>query len=86
MSYDLWYNKIMKNIISFNSKFGWISAVEEKGKIIEIKFSKRKNLGKSSILKRLRRNISQFFYKKTNNLKIPFKLEGSLLQKKYGMN
>ena len=40
----------MKKTISFNSKFGWISAFEEKGKITGIKFSKTKNTGQSSIL------------------------------------
>ena len=33
--------------ISINTKFGWISAYEEKGKIFEVKFGKRsKCIGK----------------------------------------
>ena len=72
----------MKKIISFNSKFGWISAVEEKDKITEVKFSKTKNLGSSLTLKKFKNNINNFFSKKTKTLKDPFKLEGNLLQKK----
>ena len=71
----------MKKIISFNSKFGWITAVEEKDKITEVKFSKTKNLGNSPILKKFQNNINNFFSKKTKTLKAPFKLGGNLLQK-----
>ena len=71
----------MKKIISFNSKFGWISAVEEKDKITEVKFSKTKNLGSSLTLKKFKNNINNFFSKKTKTLKAPFKLGGNLLQK-----
>ena len=71
----------MKKTISFNSKFGWISAVEEKDKITEVKFSKTKNLGNSPTLKKFKNNINNFFSKKTKTLKDPFKLEGNLLQK-----
>ena len=71
----------MKKTISFNSKFGWISAVEEKDKITEVKFSKTKNLGSSLTLKKFKNNINNFFSKKTKTLKDPFKLEGNLLQK-----
>ena len=55
----------MKKIISFNSKFGWITAVEEKDKITEVKFSKTKNLGSSLTLKKFKNNINNFFSKKT---------------------
>ena len=72
----------MKKIISFNSKFGWITAVEEKDKITEVKFSKTKNLGNSLTLKKFKNNINNFFSKKTKTLKAPFKLGGNLLQKK----
>ena len=47
----------MKKIISFSTKYGWISAIEEKGKITEINFSKKKNSGKSLILNKLKKNI-----------------------------
>ena len=35
----------MENTISFNTKFGWISATETNDKITIIQFSKRKNEG-----------------------------------------
>ena len=72
----------MKKIITFSSKFGWISAIEEKNIITEIKFSKRKNIGTSSVLKKFKNNIINFFSKKTKIIKSPFKLTGSFLQKK----
>jgi methylated-DNA-[protein]-cysteine S-methyltransferase len=72
----------MKNTISFNSKFGWITATEENNKIIEINFFKKKNLGNSPTLKKLKRSIIRFFSKKTKTIDTPFKLEGNLFQKR----
>jgi len=72
----------MKNTISFNSKFGWITATEENNKIIEINFLKKKNLGNSPTLKKLKRSIIRFFSKKTKTIDTPFKLEGNLFQKR----
>ena len=72
----------MKKTISFNSKFGWISAFEEKGKITGIKFSKTKNTGQSSILDHFKNNLNNFFSKKTKRIKAPCKIDGNLLQKK----
>ena len=72
----------MKKIISFHTKFGWISAIEEKGKITEIKFSKKINSGRSLTLKRLKKRIKYFFSKKTTTFNIPLKMEGSAMQKK----
>ena len=50
----------MKKSISFSTKYGWISAIEEKGKIIEIKFFKTNNVGKSLILERLKKTIDKY--------------------------
>ena len=72
----------MKKTISFSTKYGWISAIEEKGKIIEIKFLKTKNVGKSLILKKLRNMIYEYFAKKIISFNIPLDIKGSLLQKK----
>ena len=72
----------MKNIISFNTKFGWITAIEKNGKIIEINFAKKKNFGNSNILKKLKNNIKQFILKKTKTFNISYQLSGSKLQKK----
>ena len=53
----------MKKSITFRTKYGWISAFEEKGKITEIKFlkTKNKNIGTSRILQRLRGKIKSYF-------------------------
>ena len=72
----------MKKAISFNTKFGWISAIEENGKITEIKFLKTKNVGKSLILKKLKKMINEYFSKQKNSFNLPLEINGSLLQKK----
>ena len=72
----------MKKIISFNTNFGWISAIEENGKITEIKFLKTKNVGKSLILKKLKKMINKYFSKQETSFNLPLEIRGSLLQKK----
>ena len=72
----------MKKTISFHTKFGWISAVEEKGKITEINFSKKKNSGKSLILNKLKKKIKDYFSGKTISLNIPLQITGNPIQKK----
>ena len=72
----------MKKAISFNTKFGWISAIEENGKITEIKFLKTKNVGKSLILKKLKKIINKYFSKQETSFNLPLEINGSLLQKK----
>ena len=52
------------NSLSFKTKFGWISAFEEKGKIVRIKFGKHKNKDISKNLKNLKIKINNFFNKK----------------------
>ena len=72
----------MKKAISFNTKFGWISAIEENGKITEINFLKTKNVGKSLILKKLKKMINKYFSKQETSFNLPLEIKGSLLQKK----
>ena len=72
----------MKKTISFNSKFGWITACEEKGRITIIKFSKTKNSGRSTILNDFKNDLINFFSRKTKKIKVPCKIEGNLMQKK----
>ena len=72
----------MKKAISFNTKFGWISAIEENGKITEIKFLKTKNVGNSKILKKLKKIINGYFSKQKTSFNFPLEINGSLLQKK----
>ena len=45
------------NSLSFKTRFGWISAFEEKGKIVRIKFGKHRNKGVNRNLKTLKNKI-----------------------------
>jgi len=72
----------MTQQISFNTRVGWISAFENKGKIFRIKFGKLKKQNESKILKKFKKNLLKFFDKKTTNIKIPYKLSGNKIQKK----
>ena len=67
----------MENTISFNTKFGWISATETKGNISRIQFRKEKSKGSSSKnLKLLERNLIAYFQSK-KELKISIKMYGN---------
>ena len=70
------------NSLSFKTKFGWISAFEEKGKVIMIKFGKHKNKNISKNLKTLKFKINSFFNKKKRTIKFNFHIEGNTTQKK----
>ena len=70
------------NSLSFKTRFGWISAFEEKGKIVKIKFGKHKNKNISKNLKRLKIKINSFFNKKNKTIKSNFLIEGNTIQKK----
>ena len=73
----------MENSISFNTKFGWISASELNKKITSIRFEKLKSRGVASLgLRRLRYSIRAYFDGKIDNLKIPIKVYGNFLQRK----
>ena len=72
----------MTNTISIKTKFGWISARANKGKIVEIKFGKVKKKNKNKILGQFNKNLSNFLNKRSLNIKIPHKMEGNKIQKK----
>ena len=73
----------MENTISFNTKFGQISATETRGKITSIQFKRLKKKGSSSInLRKLKSNINAYFEGKTNKIKISIKTVGNPMQKK----
>ena len=72
----------MESTISFNTKFGWISATEINNKITKIQFGKKKCPGnKSKILKNLKKKIDMFIKKKSNKLDISILLNGNNAQK-----
>ena len=70
----------MKNTISFKSKFGWISASEKNNKILSVSFAKSNNRGKSILLNKLKKNLINYFFKKTKKINPNILLEGSKLQ------
>ena len=70
----------MKNTVSFKSKFGWISASEENNKILSVSFVKSNNRGKSILLNNLKKNMINYFSKKTKKINSNILMEGSNLQ------
>ena len=46
--------------LSIKTKFGWISAFEEKDKIVKVKFGKHKNKFTSKNLKKFKNSINDF--------------------------
>ena len=70
----------MKKILSFHTRLGWITTIEQDGKIIELKFIKSKSEGKSLILQRIKKNVNDFFSKKIKSFNFPYKIHWSNLQ------
>ena len=68
--------------ISIKTKFGWLTAYENKEKIFKIKYGKEKKQAQSKTLSAFRRNLNEFFCKKIQTINIPHKIEGSKIQKK----
>ena len=67
---------------SIKIEFGWITAYENKGKIFRVKYGKEKNNSTSRVLNNFRKNLLDFFNKKTKNIKGTFKIDGIKIQKK----
>ena len=58
----------MQNTISFNTKFGCISASEINNKITKVQFGRKKNSGtKTNSLRNLEKKIISFFNEKKIN-------------------
>ena len=73
--------KMIKKI-SIKTKLGWVSAFENRGKIFKIKFGKVKKQSQSQVLKNFKNNLTKFFKKRTLNIKAPYNIQGSQIQKK----
>ena len=72
----------MINQISTKTRFGWISAFENRGKIFKIKFGRIKKQKKSKILENFRKELLKFFNKKISNIQTPYIMKGNSVQKK----
>ena len=68
--------------ISVKTKFGWISAFEEKGIIIRIKFGKHKNKLVNKNLKKFKSSLNSFLARKNKSINFKVRLKGSSIQKK----
>ena len=72
----------MINQISTKTRFGWISAFENRGKIFKVKFGRLKKQKKNKILKNFSKKLLKFFDKKISNINVPYKMVGNKIQKK----
>ena len=73
----------MQNAICFSTKFGWITATEQKNKVTSIHFKKSSKQGKTSfLLNKLKSDINLFFKGETKLINLPLKIEGNSIQKK----
>ena len=70
------------NCLSFKTKFGWMSAFEEKNKVVEVKFQKYKNNNITKNLKKIRNNICNYFSKKKEIIHGDFLMKGNKVQRK----
>ena len=68
--------------ISIKTKFGWINATEEKGRIIEIKFGKRKINTINKNLKKFRSSLNNYLSKKNKSINCKILLKGNSTQRK----
>ncbi len=73
----------MKNTISFNTKFGWISISEVNNLITRIQFGKLRKIGKKTkILSKCKSSLISYLGGEKNKICAPIKVEGNILQKK----
>lgn len=70
------------NSLSIKTKFGWISALEQRNKIVKVKFAKNRNKSVTKNLKKFRNNLINFLNRKNNVFKSNFLIEGNAIQKK----
>ena len=68
--------------ISIKTKFGWISATEEKGRITGIKFGKYKKNTISKNLKKFKSSLNNYLSKKNKSINCEILLKGNSTQKK----
>ena len=52
--------------ISIKTRFGWISAFEDNGKLFKIKFGKQKKQINSKVLRSFKRELIRYMSKKKN--------------------
>jgi len=70
------------NSLSIKTEFGWISALEQRNKIVKVKFGKHKNKSVSKNLKKFKSNLINFLNRKNNTFGSDFLIKGNIIQKK----
>ena len=70
------------NSLSIKTEFGWISALEQRNKIVKVKFGKHKNKSVSKNLKKFKSNLINFLNRKNNTFGSDFLIKGNTIQKK----
>ena len=68
--------------ISIKTRFGWISAFEEKGRIVKIKFGKTRKKSISSNLRKFKNSLNNFITGKSKSIKSILLIMGNPIQKK----
>ena len=69
------------NSLSVKTKFGWITAIEEKGKIIRVKFDKNEKNSNTKILINFRKSLNNYL-KKKKSIFFKYEIKGNKIQKK----
>ena len=72
----------MTKQISIKTRFGWISAFEEKGKIVKVKFGKTRKKSISNNLRKFINSLNNFTTGKSKSIKSNFLIKGNPIQKK----
>ena len=68
--------------ISIKTQFGWISAFEEKGRIVKVKFGKTRKKSISNNLRKFRNSLNNFTTGKSKSIKSNLLIKGNPVQKK----
>ena len=72
----------MTKQISIKTRFGWITAFEEKGRIVKVKFGKTRKKSISNNLRKFRNSVNNFTTGKSKSIKSNFLIKGNPIQKK----
>jgi len=68
--------------ISIKTRFGWISAFEEKGRIFKVKFGKTRKKSISNNLRKFKNSLNNFTTGKSKSIKSNLLIKGNPIQKK----
>ena len=68
--------------ISIKTRFGWITAFEEKGRIVKVKFGKTRKKSISNNLRKFRNSLNNFTTGKSKSIKSNLLIKGNPIQKK----